>query len=88
MANFAELQRAAATLPARLLEATYAGDAAALQALEVERATLPAMLFAAELAELQEELVEQRAALVTAKTEQREAGAKACLLYTSPSPRD
>lgn len=77
MANFAELQRAAATLPTRLLEATLSGDAAALAKLEQERAGLPAQLFAAELQELREELVEQREALVTAKAEQREAGATA-----------
>lgn len=75
--SLSELQQAAATLPARLLEATHAGDAAALAQLEQERSTLPALLFHAELAELQEELVEQRAALVDAKAEQRAAGATA-----------
>lgn len=74
MANLAELQRAAATLPARLLDATLLGDAQALAELEQERASLPALLFHAELAELQEELIEQRAALVAAKAEQIEAG--------------
>ena len=75
--SLSELQRAAATLPARLLDATLMGDAQALAELEQERASLPALLFHAELAELQAELVEQREALATAKAEQREAGAQA-----------
>lgn len=75
--SLSELQRAAATLPARLLDATLIGDAAALAELEQERAALPALLFHAELAELREELEEQRAALAEAKAEQKAAGATA-----------
>lgn len=71
MTTYAELKAAAASLPARISEATYAGDGEALQALEVERATLPARMFATELAELQEELVEVRAEIAEAKEEER-----------------
>ena len=78
--SLSELQKAAATLPARLLDATLMGDAKALAELEQERASLPALLFHAELAELQEELIEQRAALATAKEEQIEAGKTAVAL--------
>lgn len=75
--TYSELQAAAASLPDRIMEATYAGDERALQQLEGERATIRARLLFAELAELQTELADERAELVEAKTAQLAAGAVA-----------
>ena len=69
MSTYAELKDAAATLPRRILDATYAGDETALTQLEAERATMPARLFAAELAQLRADLAEMQAELVATKPE-------------------
>lgn len=75
--TYAELQQAAATLPARITQATFDGDETALVRLEQERQTLPAKLFAAELVELRAQLGDERAELAEAKTAQLAAGATA-----------
>lgn len=75
MTTYAELKAAAASLPSRIADATYAGDEKALQALEVERATMPAMLFAAELRELRAELEAEHEELAEAQEEERAARA-------------
>ncbi len=75
MATYAELKRAAETLPNRITAAVMDGDAEALAVLEQERATLPAALLAAELRELQAQIIEARAELDAAVTEERETRA-------------
>lgn len=77
MTTFAELQIQAQTLPNRITAAVMDGDAQALGALEQERATLPALLLAAELRELQATIAETETALLASKATADDARAAA-----------
>lgn len=67
MTTYAELKRQADTLANRITAAVMDGDAQALALLEQERATLPALLLAAELRELQATIAETEAELAATK---------------------
>ena len=75
MSNLNDLQRDAATLPSRLVDAVLSGDGDQVIALTDEKAALPVRIFAAEIVSIQEEIAELRAGMAEEKAEMERKGA-------------